>query len=177
MHVSRIRILPTISALILTFAVLFGGFQVYKNYELVRPLVTELRHIPAVESVQVQTTGQSPAVYLKLGPVPDLQTSYATISSDVTTTLGTPVAIYLQDKSTPFLRNLYEGMQPTLREDIAKSDYTQMIASMQGMATRAGVSCRITMNAQDIFVQLTKGDAYLYDIVPYATKSAGVSGQ
>lgn len=177
MHVSRIRILPTISALVLTFAILFGGFQVYKNYELVRPLEAQLRQIAAVESVHVQTTGQSPAVYLKLGSVPDLQTTYSTIASDVTATLGTPVAIYLQDHSTPYLRNLYEAMQPTLRQDIAQSDYTGMILDLDSMAKKASVACRITMNAQDIFVQLTKGHAYLYDIVPYATKSSGVSVQ
>ncbi|MCY0876611.1 MAG: hypothetical protein OWT28_10145 [Firmicutes bacterium] len=174
---SRIRILPTISALILTFAILFGGFQVYKNYELVRPLVAQLRQIPSVLSVQVATTGQSPAVYLKLGPVSDLQTTYSTISTDVTNTLGTPVGIYLQDKSTPYLRNLYEFMQPTLRQDIAQSEYTRMIADLDQMAARDGVKARVTMNAQDIFIQLAKGNAYLYAIVSYATKSSGVSVQ
>lgn len=174
---SRIRVVPTISALILTFAVLFGGYQVYKNYELVKPLESQLLAIHAVQSAHVLTTGQNPEVVVKLGKVSDLQATYRSIYADVTATLGTPVGIELQDHRTPALSQLYETMGQILYQGIARGDYMTMTESMQSFAAKAHVTCRITMNGQDIFVQLSKGNAYLYDIVPYAGKLTGVNAQ
>lgn len=174
---SRIRILPTVSALILTFAVLFGGYQVYKNYELIKPLQQQLSAIHQVLSARIVAGADVPTVLIQLGPVPDLQTTYGAIEGDVTNALGSPVAIVLKDRRTPQLASLFESMSLTLYQGIAQGNYLGMSRQMTALARKAGASCRVTMNGQDIFVTLTKGPAYLYDIVPYAGKSVGVTDQ
>ncbi|MCY0870033.1 MAG: hypothetical protein OWT27_05525, partial [Firmicutes bacterium] len=82
---SRIRIFPAVSALILTFAILFGGFEVYRSYAVAQPLQTQLLRIPHVLSANVSMESSS-AVTVALGPVPDLQATYKAIERTVVAT-------------------------------------------------------------------------------------------
>ena len=174
---SRIRILPTISALILTLAVLFGGFQVYQTYAVVRPLEVQLARIAHVQSAVVTMQGTVPEIVVTLGPTKDLQTTYSQMESQIANAFGSSVTIYLKDRRTPFLRQAYESLEPILFQGASHGDYMGMIASFDKAAAALGARARVTMNAQDIFVQLDRGSAYLYDIVPYANKALEVSGQ
>ncbi len=174
---SRIRIIPAISALVLTFAVLFGGFQVYRNYEQVRPLQSQLAHLPQVQNATVNMNGNSASVHIALKPIADLQDVYTQIQNDVVATLGTPVSISLQDRRDVTLEKAYESLQPILYTGIAQGNYTGMISALEKQCHSQHIASHITMNAQDIFVQLSKGHNYLYEIVPYQNKTAGGSGQ
>lgn len=172
--VSRIRILPTITAFILTFAVLFGGLQLYRTYALIRPLELSLRQVPYVQSIAVSTLGTSPQVNVTLGEVRDLQTTYDEIQSRITGMLGGPATIFLTDRRTPQLNSLYENLSPIIYQGMAHGDYQTMIASFTKAARQHGATARVTMNVNDVFVQLEKGSAYLYDVI--SIKAVGVSG-
>ncbi len=176
-RLSRIRILPTVTALILTFAVLFGGLQIYRTYEVVQPLESQLAKIPAVQSVQVATGAQSPTVVIALAKVPDLQTTYTQIETEVSNSLGGPMNINLKDRRTPALASAYEAMQPILRQGIAHGDYVTMISQLEHAAAGKQMTCVVTMNSQDIFIQLAQKSNYLYGIVPYTIMASGVNGQ
>lgn|GEM_PF-3980231 len=175
-QLSRIRILPAITALILTFAVLFGGLQVYRTYEVVQPLESQLAKIPAVQSVHVATGAQTPTITITLGKVPDLQNTYTLIESEVTSILGGPMNIVLKDHRTPALAAAYESMQQILFQGIAHGSYVTMISQLEQAAAKAHITCRVSMNNQDIFIQMAQKGAYLYGIVPYTIKASGVNG-
>ena len=167
---SRIRILPTLSALILTFAILFGGYQVYRNYDVVQPLEKQLLHIHAVEAAHIIMTGQTPTVYIRLGYVPDLQTTYLNIQNDVSANIDGPVNIELKDRRNALLLSVYQTVQPILSQGIALGYYLNMISQIQAACAKQHIESKVTMNTQDIFIQLRAGSAYLYDIVPYTIK-------
>lgn len=172
---SRIRILPTISALILTLALLFGGFQAYQTYALVRPLEFQLTHIADVRSASVLIQGTAPEIVVSLGRVADLQTTYAQIEAQVENSLGTTASIKLLDHPSPSLDTLYESLELILLQGINHGDYVSMVPEAVRAAAADGVRARVTMNGQYVFVQLEKGDAYLYNLIPY--KALGVTGQ
>ncbi|KUO96834.1 hypothetical protein [Ferroacidibacillus organovorans] len=173
---SRIRIVPTVSALILTFALLFGGFQIYRTYDLVQPLKSQLTHIASVQSASIDLTGSAPVIVIKLGLVSDLQTTYDQLQSIVSSSIGTPYQIVLKDHRTATLYRDYETLQPILYQGLAHGMYTTMIANLQASAAKLHVQARITMNASDVFLQFQQGSSYLYAIVPYSTKFSGASG-
>ena len=172
---SRIRILPTITALILTFAFLFGGFQFYRTYALIRPLELSLQQVPYVQSATISTSGTSPRVDVSLGRVRDLQTTYDQIERRMTTVLGAPATVALTDQRTPQLTSVYESLAPILYQGMAHGDYQTMIADFTKAARIHGVTARVTMNVSDVFVQLETAGGYLYDVI--STKAVGVSGQ
>lgn len=170
---SRIRIVPALSALILTFAVLFGGLQVYRTYGVVNPLVVHLTKISAVQDASISMTGTTPTVTIALGPVADLQTTYMEIQNQIQSTLGQPVTVTLKDRRTQALRTLYESLQPILRQGIAHGTYVAMVSQLQKAAAAKGVKAVVTMNLQDIFVQLQTKTGYLYDIIQFPVKAIG----
>lgn len=174
---SKIRIIPTITALILTLAVLFGGLQIYRNYVLIRPLEGQLAQIPAVESAQIQSTSGGPEAVVQLRAVPDLQTAYRQISADIFAAFGGPVNIILRDNRSPSLVNAEEQLEPILLQGLAHGNYVSMIRQFRLEAAKLHIAARITMDTSHVFVQLSQGAHYLYDILTYAGNSAGVNGK
>ena len=172
---SRIRLLPAISGLILTFLLLFGGYQMYRSIEIVQPLQSQLKQIHAVNSAQVVTIAQSPAVVVTLGKVTDLQTTYTQIQAVVLSDLGNSVPITINDRRDAALTATYEAVKPIIYQGIAHGNYVSMINSFESACRSRGVDCKISMNSQDIFVQMMQKNAYLYAIVPYSIKSSGVN--
>ncbi|MCI0184263.1 hypothetical protein MM817_02558 [Acidibacillus sp. S0AB] len=169
--------LPALAALLLTLIVLFGGLQVYRTYDVIQPLEDHLSHIPEVHDVQVNETSQTPSVTVSLGPVQDLQTTYMQIQSDVASSLGGPINIILKDHPSKVLTNVFENIQPILNQGIAQGMYVSMIKELDASAKEQHVQCTVTMNSQDIFIQLTQNKNYLYSIVPYTNKALGGDGQ
>ncbi len=172
---SRIRLLPTISGLILTFLLLFGGYQVYRNMEVVQPLQTQLMQIHSVTGAKVVTVAQNPTVVVSLGKISDLQTTYLMIQNVILNSMGSAVPIVINDKRSTALKNSYEAMQPIIFQGIAHGDYVSMINQFEKACQLRHIECKVSMNSQDIFVQLMQKNAYLYDIVPYSIKSSGVT--
>ncbi len=173
---SRIRILPALAALLLTFIVLFGGLQVYRTYDIIQPLKTNLSHIPQVQDVQVNATSQTPFVTVALGPVQDLQATYAQIQSEVAASLGGSINIILKDHPSPSLTTAFENFQPILYQGIAQGTYVTMIHQLETSAKEQHITCYVTMNSQDIFIQLTQNKSYFYSIVPYTNRALGGNG-
>ncbi len=171
---SRIRLLPAISGLILTFLLLFGGYQVYRNLEIVQPLQAQLMRIQSVNNAKIQSVAQNPTVVVSLNKVGDLQSTYTKIQAVILNNLGNAVPITITDTRNAALSNAYESMKPILYQGIAHGNYVNMIGSFKKACRANGISCKISMNGQYIFVQLMQHNAYLYDIVPYSSKSSGV---
>lgn len=174
---SKIRIIPTIFALILTLAVLFGGLQIYRNYALIRPLEWQLRHIPSVESAQIQTTSSGPVALVQLGRVTDLQTAYKQIANDVYNTFGSPIGIVLKDRRSPALVAADEELGPILLQGLTQGAYVPMIQQFDRAAAKRHIVARVTMDARNVFVQMSQGSHYLYDILPYSGGALGVNGK
>jgi hypothetical protein len=174
--VSRIRIFPAVSALILTFAILFGGFEVYRSYAVAQPLQTQLLRIPHVLSASVSMENSS-AVTVSLGPVPDLQTTYKAIERTIVATTGGGLPIILKDHQTAQLDTAWEALNPIIYQGEADGRFTAMISGFERAAKARGLTARVTMDANDIFVQLARGDAYIYKILPYTVRQLGGDAQ
>ncbi len=173
----RIRVVPAMIALILTIAVLFGGLQVYRHYELTQPLQQQLRALPSVTSVSVNLSAAVPVVSVRLAPNADLENTFTRMESIVSNALGTQVTISLNDHRSPALRNDYSTIfRPIVFTGIAHGDFVSMFAAFKKAASANGLHGKITMNSRDLFIELTQGTSYLYDVVPFSIRSAGVTG-
>jgi hypothetical protein len=165
---SRIRIVPTLVITFTALIVLFGGWIMYRNYGLVRPLERELSSMAPVQHVNVVVNNQTKEIQVTLKKVPDLMTAYQSVKERVTSTLGNNVKIVIRDHRSKELIDLYQNYQPLIFEGIAKGNYTSMIDTLKRRAANDGITnARITMDKNNIYIQLEKGSDYLYEIVPY----------
>lgn len=177
---SRVRLVPIFLVAIVVLAILFGGWQAYQHFNLLNPLKRNLQQVSGVQTVNI-LTGSPDVVQVQLGPFNklekgDLQETYRDISDQIGTRLGTGVTLRLADDHGGSLTQMFEvKFEPILLEGIAKDNYTEMIGKVQQLAKTSGVHSRITMDGQDIYIQLAKGNNYLYRVMPYTTHQGGAA--
>ncbi len=173
----RIRIIPAMIALILTFGVLLGGTYVYRNYDnysLSQPLSQQVKAIPSVNSVSVDFSTSTPVVTVDLKANADLQTVYGKISNVITRLLSTPVSLIINDHASQSLRHTYDSLiRPIIFTGIAAGDFVSMFRSFHQEVVLSHIQGTITMNGQNIFVSLSQGNKYLYDVIPFTLHNAG----
>lgn len=169
---SRIRLVPMIFIMLVSLAVLFGGWQAYQRFNLINPLKTELQTIQGVQSVHV--VGSNPGVItVQLGQVKDLQTTYDALSQTITETLGSSQPVKILDHRNSILIQDEESLSPIILEGLAKGNYVEMILQVQQTAAKLGVQARVTMDSHNVYVQLEKGAYYLYDVQAYHLPGTG----
>lgn len=165
---SRIRLIPTLLFCCAALVVLFGGWAVYRDYGLERPLEKQLTGTKQVQSVHVKLSGAQKTIQVALRQVPDLQTTYRSIKATVGETVSSDVTIRITDQRTPELETLFQSYQPAIYEGIAKGSFTEMIDKLQQRAAQDGLTRSVvTMDRDNIYIQLEKGDRYLYEVIPY----------
>lgn len=177
---SRIRWVPILVTLSITMSLLFGGWELYRNFGLVAPLEDQLQAHESVQEFETVVNGRSRAVKITLKQVDDLQGTYEGLEQTVHESMGEYVNIQVQDTrdKNENLQDIFRSIQPTLYAGIAKGDYPEMIAAAEASAEAAGVTGQISMNDKYVFVTLEKGDHYLYEILPYrpGTVEAALKG-
>lgn len=176
---SRVRLVPIFLVAIVVLCVLFGGWQAYQHFNLLNPLKKNLQQVSGVQTVAI-LTGSPDVVQVHLGPFSklengDLQQTYQDIASQIETRLGSGVSVQLTDHHDALLTDTFESFQPYLRQGLAKQNYLQMISQLSQMAQRKHVNARITMDGQNVYIQLAKGSHYLYQVIPYGTHQGGAA--
>lgn len=171
---SRIRMVPILAIVCVTLSLLFGGWELYRNFGLVRPLEEQLMATGTVEHVESVVNGQQRVIKVDMKQVPDLQAAYLQVETIVKDRLGSYVTIDLVDKRQDELRNTYRDLQPALYAGIAQGEFPAMIQKMNDQAKQEQIESKISMNDQYIFVELKKADHYLYEVVPYQSRQSFV---
>ncbi|KPV44849.1 hypothetical protein [Alicyclobacillus ferrooxydans] len=163
---SRIRLVPMLLILLVSLAVFFAGWQVYKRYNLVDPVKTDLQSVSGVQNVDV-LVGNPTVIRVKLGPVQDLQTTYDSIAEAVTGSVNAGSTIVIVDNKNKALQQEYENLFPSIMQGVSHGDYKQMITDVEKEATIDGFKSKITMDHHNIYLQLEQGTHYLYDVWNY----------
>lgn len=173
----QVAVLTLLAAL----AVLFGGYFVYHQLGLDRPLVKALKADPAVNAVNITDGTQGRQIELGLKPVDDLQTVYDRLEQTTERYLkGDTFALKITDRRDAMLQQTYDRMNFLVEEAIARGNYEDMYTGLQQQATAAGLDVfKVYVGQNEVFLQLGKGADYLYAVVPRgpaATASADVGG-
>jgi len=166
--VSRVRLVPIIFIVIISLAVLFGGWQAYQRFNFVSPLESSLNTITGVKNVNV-VAGSPNVITVQLGRVGDLQTTYTALSKAV----GTPGELKIKDSRNAQLTNDEEALAPIISTGKSKGDYTAMMTQIASKASSLHINVRATMDMNNIYLQITSGSYYLYDVFPYVIHQGG----
>ncbi|KEO84324.1 hypothetical protein [Tumebacillus flagellatus] len=169
---SRIRIVPVMVSLLVAFSLLFGGWEMYAKFGLVRPLEEQLKADPAVTQVESVVDGADRTLKITVKPVDDLQSTYENLQTVAEQSLGSSVKLELVDTRGEDLKKEYQTIQPILYSGIANGAFPQMIQDAEKTASHDGTQAKISMNDQYIFVALQKNGRFLYEVLPYHEQTA-----
>lgn len=153
---------------IVTFGFLLGGFQLFKEQSIDRPLVKLFAEVAAVQDVKMEEGHEATTIRVKLGPVDDLRKTYQDLQRRAGQIDGLgPHRIQVEDVRTPELQQAFDRLHFAIQEANATGAFTKMARDIDEMAPSLGLDKhRIFVDEQRIYVALYRGGAYLYEVVP-----------
>lgn len=164
-------------ALATTLLILFGAQTVWHTFAVAKPLDKAFQGIDGVQAVTWDKGKDEGPVTLKVkfDNVVNLQTSYNAVQGQAKDVLGkTPFQIVIQDSRSPELEELYHELHYHIQEAIFTGHFGDMASKVETEAKLSGAASRVYVDAQNIYLQLTKGEADLYAVVPRANTIPGV---
>ncbi|MDK2820540.1 MAG: hypothetical protein PWP31_505 [Clostridia bacterium] len=151
---------------ILVFGLLVGGSQIYSYYGQQKPLANALTSQTCVEDIKVNESNDSLQVKVTLGPVENLKEAYTEIEKSIFEVYGQQAQLLIEGNSSPDLDKLWQNSQYAVYEAVVRGNFTEMAETIEELAKNAGIDYAIDLDEENIYVQFSKGENYLYQVVP-----------
>ncbi|HEX6989141.1 MAG TPA: hypothetical protein VF282_06685 [Bacillota bacterium] len=166
-----LRRLPRVAAAAaLVFLALVGGSRLYTARAVDAPAETALEALPFVTAAEVESTAQGARrVLVALGPVAHLREAWLEVARASERALGPgPLELEIQDHRDPDLLDAYYRLRPYVLEAAETGRHSAMASAFRAEAAALGLDAAstFTVDAGRIYVQLYRGDAYLYAVEP-----------
>lgn len=178
MHRERSVWLTGIIALAATLLVLFGGQTIWHAFAVAKPLDNAFEAIDGVQSVTWNKEKDDQAavvLQVSLDQVANLQTTYLDIQERAKNILGkSAFRIVIHDNRNPELEQIYHEMHYHIQEAIATGRFGDMAGQISEQAIAAGADAQVYVDAANVYLQLSRGDADLYRVVPRTNALTGV---
>lgn len=168
MNMKRDNWLTFVAALAVTVAVLVAGQLLWQKYAVARPLDAGLRGIAGVTAASWDEGRNGDlTINVTLGNVDNLPKTYGEIGDTAKNILGRrPARIALADSRTPELENLAYSLNIPVQEAIKTGNFTAMAERVAAAARAAGADARVSVDAANVYIQLARDGAALYEVVP-----------
>ncbi|WP_434512685.1 hypothetical protein [Desulfitobacterium sp. AusDCA] len=144
----------------LIFGLLLGGQILYKNNWTNGQLVKDSRQISGVLSAQVVTENGQQILEVKVDHVQNLKKVGEQLEN-----IAGQRPIRFNDQRTPELEKVLAQMEFPLQESVARGNFTEMQQKLQELADQAGVTLELSMDNEGIYLNLTKGQAQLVEVI------------
>ncbi|WP_227766540.1 hypothetical protein [Zhaonella formicivorans] len=167
MRVKGLRLPLILLAAILTFGILLGGQWIVQEYSVRRPLVEGVTQVPGVQDVKAIKGKQGLILEIKLGAVHDLAKTYRLLKDSTNVQDSSRLQLRLVDKRNDTLTQLWNKSQFAIYEALANGNFTAMSRNIENIMKNSGAdSWRISIDAENIYLEMHQGSNYLYEIVP-----------
>ncbi|MHB9094765.1 MAG: hypothetical protein ACYC21_08830 [Eubacteriales bacterium] len=168
MQIKGIRINVVIAAIVITLAVLLTIQFLYQKYDVEQPLFKLYSQTKLVEKApKIEQKGNRVNVILDVKKTENLRLAYQDLENYTEQVMGsTKFSIQLKDNRTNTLENAYYQSQFVIYEALAKGNFTDMAKVIQQNAAKIDAKSRVFIDNDNIYVEILKGDNYLYEIIP-----------
>lgn len=175
MDIQGLRVRVIVVALVAGLVALFGLEQVYRYSQVDQPLARFFAGRPDVAGFEVREVGGEVVVQVRLGRVANLRETYLALQDGVRAILGArPFRLEIRDNRDDRLVDDYYKLHYTIQEGLATGRFTEMAAAVREKAATLGLDeARVFVDVDRLYVQLRRGDHYLYEVVPRAASPGG----
>ena len=165
MNLQNIRWPVLVATLAVTLAVLFGAGFVVKSQTVEEPLRSVYANSPVVESSTVERLGDTYVIKVAFKDVPDFAPAYMKLHADTEKLLKeTPFEIEVADRRTPELEQAFRRVNLFVQEALATGQFSTMADRVEAEAAKAGLTARLDVDNDRVFVQMHGQNAYLYSV-------------
>ncbi|OAT86691.1 hypothetical protein [Desulfotomaculum copahuensis] len=165
------RIPVVLLAMLAGLGVFLGAQWLYNKYSYQEPLAGVLKQNPAVASFAVHRREPVLRVAVRLKPVNNLMDTYQGLQKSIRGVLGDKeFKLEIEDDRDSQLNEAYYYSQFAVYEAVARGNYREMADYIAAHAAKVGASARIFLDQDNIYLQMSHGRHYLYQVIPRTAK-------
>ncbi|MDD2422046.1 MAG: hypothetical protein PHC60_05805 [Heliobacteriaceae bacterium] len=145
----------------------FGGQVLYEHFVVKQALNQAIASIAPEGEVQYRKDGAWTIVEISPGQWVDLADGYRQVLQLSREQFGPNIQVEVHDLPNPELELVWAELQFPVFQGIATGDFIRMKAEADGLFSgMTGLQGKISLDKENVYVQLKKGDSYLYRIIP-----------
>lgn len=176
---SEFKIITAVISLIVTLAVLLGGYNLYNKIMVEKPVTAQLTALPTVKSAKISKVDKVYLIQLQLEQVENIQDSYTQIESTIDGNIKNhKYNIEIQDAGSKELSQFYSDLQPVLYQGLSAQQYLWLEEQIKARSSDKGIESRLYVDDKRVYLQLEDAGSYLYktfDIAQTQTSGGGDS--
>jgi hypothetical protein len=151
-------------AFVATVGILFGGQGLVTRLRVDNPLQKEIAAVKEVHHFKVESVNNGLQVKLSLSKVKDLQEVLDLVKQKVQFYQNKPVKSFvISDRRDSDLKQIKYQLSFYLEEATVSGNYTRLKDELESLP---GVLARVYLTPDYVYLQLEKGNHYLYEAIP-----------
>jgi len=172
----KLRMLPIAITILASFALLFGGWQIYRHIAINAPLKKLISAVPGVQHVQTQVTNNQVILQLKLNDNANLSNVYEKITTVSTSIFGNrTLKLEVKSDSSPELEQWWSSALFYVAQDMDTMHYAAIEKDLNHLAhSVAGLKINLAIDYENVYVRLAKDGHSKYIILPRAANTIAV---
>lgn len=172
----KLRLLPVAISVIVSSAVLFGGWFAYHSVAMENPLVRIVQGIDGVEQSQIRIDGDIVLVELKLKTTASLREIYGKIRSEGESIIGKrEVELSVSNESSDILEDWWSAALFEVAQSMETKQYAQIPIILDKLSQQqSGLHVNAEMDETNVYIRLTEGKNCKFIILPRTPMNLGV---
>lgn len=168
MEIKGYKIIIIITALLVTLGVFFFAEHYFFEYRVEKPLIEAISDLSEVEEVVISEQRDMMVVQIELGWVDNIKRSHKKIEEIIIDyTDNENFIIEINDNRNNDLEIAYNNMHYGLYEALITSEFTMLKEYVENQISSEedNIEYSLFVDKERIYLQLKKGDHYLYKIL------------
>lgn len=165
MNLQNVRWPVLVAVMAATLAVLFGAGYVVKSQTVEEPLKALYAKSTALETSAVERQGEKYLITVTFKDVPDFARAYNDLRTETEKLLKEgPFTLQVKDQRNAKLEESFRRINLYVQEALATGQFSAMAAKVDEEAAKAGLTARLEVDNDRVYVQMHDGGAYLYSV-------------
>ncbi|WP_040951143.1 hypothetical protein [Gorillibacterium massiliense] len=170
----KLKVLPTVIALLASCVILFGGWFMYRSYAMESPLANQINKVQGVESVHSDFSSDKVTVDLALKNDASIRDIYDLIAKSKVVS-GRQVELNVSSDSSPELEKWWSSALFDIAQAMETHQYSAIPTQLQEKAkSLSGLTAESEMDDQNVYIRLVDGSNSKYIILPRVPAGMGV---
>lgn len=172
----KLRLWPVLTSVVLSSAVLFGGWFLYDSLAMENPLTKIVQEQPGLEQFKVNVGNNSVTVEITPKPDVNLREIYKSITEQGRSIIGDrTVELIVKDSSTPELERWWSGALFDVAEAMESKRYAAIPAALEAKkGAFPGLEVTTEMDETYVYIRMTDGTNHKYMLLPRKPQKLGV---
>lgn len=172
----KLRLLPVAISVIVSSAILFGGWFGYHSYAMENPLMNIVQGVPGVKNAQMDLKTDEVDISLNIDSNASLRQIYDKIQTDGASIIGKrEVKLNVTNASSEELDRWWSSALFDVAQAMETKKYADIPKVLeQHKAALPGLKVSTEMDDNYVYVQMTDGDKSKYVMLPRTASRMGV---